>query len=77
MAEAKRKSIPRSAPGPPAATRKARSETRKDEHRKRKARERLVGRMGIDPEHGWKAQYEILPGKEKVSSRAEKTRRNL
>ena len=22
--------------------------------------------MGIDPEHGWKAQYEILPGKEKV-----------
>ena len=22
--------------------------------------------MGIDPEHGWKARYEILPGKEKV-----------
>lgn len=26
----------------------------------------LVNRMGIDPYHGWKAQYEILPGKEKV-----------
>lgn len=26
----------------------------------------LVSRMGIDPEHGWKARYEILPGKEKV-----------
>lgn len=22
--------------------------------------------MGIDPAHGWKARYEILPGKEKV-----------
>jgi DNA topoisomerase-1 len=22
--------------------------------------------MGIDPEAGWKARYEILPGKEKV-----------
>lgn len=28
--------------------------------------ERLVQRMGVDPDHGWKAQYEILPGKEKV-----------
>ncbi|RUO35121.1 type I DNA topoisomerase [Aliidiomarina soli] len=26
----------------------------------------LVGRMGIDPEHGWKPYYEVLPGKEKV-----------
>ncbi|MGX5914548.1 type I DNA topoisomerase [Aliidiomarina sp. Khilg15.8] len=26
----------------------------------------LVGRMGIDPEHGWKPRYEVLPGKEKV-----------
>lgn len=26
----------------------------------------LVDRMGIDPAHGWKARYEILPGKEKV-----------
>jgi DNA topoisomerase-1 len=27
---------------------------------------KLVGSMGIDPEHGWKAHYEIVPGKEKV-----------
>jgi DNA topoisomerase-1 len=26
----------------------------------------LVNRMGVDPYHGWAAQYEILPGKEKV-----------
>ncbi|MFZ4835434.1 type I DNA topoisomerase [Rouxiella sp. Mn2063] len=28
----------------------------------------LVNRMGVDPYHGWEAQYEILPGKEKVVS---------
>ena len=28
----------------------------------------LVKRMGVDPEHNWKARYEILPGKEKVVS---------
>ncbi len=38
----------------------------KEEHRKRRSQEQLIGRMGIDPENGWKAQYEILPGKEKV-----------
>jgi len=26
----------------------------------------LVRRMGIDPEHGWVARYEVIPGKEKV-----------
>ncbi|WP_185266576.1 type I DNA topoisomerase [Halopseudomonas xiamenensis] len=31
-----------------------------------KARIQLVNRMGVDPENGWKAHYEILPGKEKV-----------
>ena len=31
-----------------------------------KAKRQLVARMGVDPEHGWKAKYEILPGKEKV-----------
>lgn len=29
-------------------------------------REALVKRMGIDPCHGWEANYQILPGKEKV-----------
>lgn len=31
-----------------------------------RARRQLVSRMGVDPEHDWKARYEILPGKEKV-----------
>ena len=30
------------------------------------AMERLVRRMGIDPEKGWSARYEIIPGKEKI-----------
>ena len=29
-------------------------------------RKRLVRRMGIDPDNGWKANYEIIPEKEKV-----------
>ncbi|TBW02077.1 type I DNA topoisomerase [Azotobacter chroococcum] len=33
---------------------------------KEKAKRQLFVRMGVDPEHGWKAHYEILPGKEKV-----------
>ena len=30
------------------------------------AMERLVRRMGIDPERGWNAHYDIIPGKEKI-----------
>lgn len=33
-----------------------------------KERNALVKRMGIDPYHQWKANYQILPGKEKVVS---------
>ena len=38
------------------------------EYKARRAREQLVRRMGVDPQRGWQAQYEILPGKEKVVS---------
>ena len=31
-----------------------------------RARAQLVRRMGIDPENEWKADYQVLPGKEKV-----------
>ncbi|MFP4562006.1 MAG: type I DNA topoisomerase [Spirochaetia bacterium] len=41
-------------------------------HKKRKAKEQLVRRMGIDPENGWAAQYEIIPGKEKVLNELKK-----
>ncbi|MDO4223718.1 MAG: toprim domain-containing protein, partial [Acinetobacter sp.] len=37
-----------------------------------KAQQALVNRMGIDPEHGWAAHYEILPGKEKVVAELKK-----
>jgi len=38
----------------------------KASYKKNKAREQLIRRMGIDPEHAWKADYQVLPGKEKV-----------
>ena len=34
--------------------------------RERTARQQLIRRMGVDPDHGWKARYEVLPNKEKV-----------
>lgn len=60
------------APVDPKARAKAAAETRKmtpeqkEKRRKQKAREQLIGRMGIDPDNGWNAHYEVLPGKEKV-----------
>ncbi|NAW35609.1 type I DNA topoisomerase [Halomonas alimentaria] len=54
-----------------AATRKM-SPEEKAEHRRQKAQDQLIRRMGIDPEHGWKANYEILPGKEKVVAELKK-----
>jgi len=50
-----------------AITRKM-SPEEKAAHKKRKAREQLVARMGVDPDQDWSARYEILPGKEKVVS---------
>ncbi len=38
----------------------------KARHKAEKAKQQLFKRMGINPEDGWLAQYEILPGKEKV-----------
>lgn len=38
----------------------------KEAARRKQAATRLVARMGVDPERGWKANYEVLPGKEKV-----------
>ncbi|KEA53625.1 DNA topoisomerase I [Mangrovibacter sp. MFB070] len=40
----------------------AKKKVKKDE------RSALVNRMGVDPWHNWAAQYEVLPGKEKVVS---------
>ncbi len=44
----------------------------KARYKKQKAGEQLVRRMGIDPRNGWKSNYQILPGKEKVVSELQK-----
>ncbi len=54
-----------------AETRKM-SPEQKAKHKAKKAKQQLITRMGVDPEHGWKAQYEILPGKEKVVAELQK-----
>ena len=38
----------------------------KERHKKEKAHTNLVKNMGIDPENGWRANYEILPDKSKI-----------
>lgn len=48
-----------------ALTRKMDAKT-KAKYQREKSRQALVSRMGIDPEHGWKANYQILPNKENV-----------
>ncbi|MEE3240666.1 MAG: type I DNA topoisomerase [Pseudomonadota bacterium] len=45
-------------------------------HKQKKAREQLVARMGIDPSKSWKANYQILPGKEKVVDELRKLAKN-
>ena len=39
---------------------------KREKHRKEQAKKALFARMGINPEKDWEANYEILPGKEKV-----------
>lgn len=49
----------------PAEVRKMSTEE-KAKYKADKAKKALVARMGVDPERGWKAKYQTLPGKEKV-----------
>jgi len=58
-----------------AATRKLAPE-KKAAHKKKKAKEQLIRRMGVDPDRGWKADYQILPGKEKVVAELKKLAKN-
>src|SRR5690554_1369805 len=30
-------------------------------HKKKKAKQQLIARMGVDPENNWEAEYQILP----------------
>jgi DNA topoisomerase-1 len=45
-------------------------------HKKRKAKEQLIARMGVDPEHNWQANYQVLPGKEKVVEELQRLAKN-
>ncbi|KLN96697.1 type I DNA topoisomerase [Moellerella wisconsensis] len=46
----------------------AATSTDKTKKVKKNPQDALVNRMGVDPYHGWTANYQILPGKEKVVS---------
>ena len=65
------KSDPKARAKQAALTRKM-SPAKKAAYKKKKSREQLINRMGIDPDKGWDAQYEILPGKEKVVTELQK-----
>ncbi|MDX1451318.1 MAG: type I DNA topoisomerase [Oleiphilaceae bacterium] len=58
-----------------AQTRKM-SPEEKAEYKKRKSKEQLIARMGVNPENDWQAKYEILPGKEKVVNELKKLAKN-
>ena len=55
-----------------AAATKDMSPRQKAAYRKKKSKQQLVRRMGVDPDNGWKADYQILPGKEKVVTELKK-----
>ena len=52
------KSDPKERARQAALTRKM-SPDEKETYKKKKAQDQLINRMGIDPEHGWKASYEM------------------
>ena len=58
-----------------ARTRKLSPEKREAYKRKR-ARQQLIRRMGVNPDTDWEAAYEILPGKEKVVEELVKLAKN-
>ncbi len=69
------KSDPKERARQAALTRKM-SPEEKAEYKKKKAHQQLIARMGVDPDHDWEAQYEILPGKEKVVEELRKLAKN-
>ena len=55
---------------------KALSPAKKEAYKTKRARQQLVRRMGVNPDAGWAAAYEILPGKEKVVEELQKLAAN-
>ncbi len=52
------------------------SPARREVLRKQKEHQQLVQRLGVDPANGWRARYEILPGKEKIVDELKKLAAN-
>jgi len=73
--------LPTSSTGKKAAT-KSPAEVRKmapeakAKYKAKRDKIALVNRMGIDPDKDWKADYQILPGKEKVVAELKKLAEN-
>ncbi|MBV1879617.1 MAG: type I DNA topoisomerase [Pseudomonadales bacterium] len=69
------KSDPKARAKEAAKTRKMAPE-KKAVYKKEKAQKQLVRRMGIDPNNDWVADYQVLPGKEKVVNDLKKIAEN-
>ena len=48
----------------------------REAYKKKRSREQLVRRMGVNPDQAWSAEYEILPGKEKVVDELKRLAKN-
>jgi DNA topoisomerase-1 len=59
-----------------AAKTKALTPAKREAYKKKRAREQLVRRMGVNPDKNWAAEYEVLPGKEKVVDELKKLAAN-
>jgi DNA topoisomerase-1 len=69
--------LPHSSTGKKAATKspvevRKMTPTAKAKYKAKREKVALVNRMGIDPENDWQANYQILPGKEKVVAELQK-----
>ncbi|MDH5218067.1 MAG: type I DNA topoisomerase, partial [Gammaproteobacteria bacterium] len=59
-----------------AAEAKKLTPAKREKAKQARAKIALVKRMGIDPENHWEAQYDIMPGKEKVVAELQKLAKN-
>ncbi|WP_026375035.1 type I DNA topoisomerase [Aestuariibacter salexigens] len=70
------KALGKVAPKKSAKELKSFSEQKKQEYLRKHEYDKLVDRMGVDPEKNWQAHYEVLAGKEKVVSELQKLAKN-
>ncbi len=71
-----KKPVDASARAKEAAKTRSMSPEKKEQYKKQKAKDQLIARMGVNPEKGWEARYQILPGKEKVVKELQRLAQN-